>query len=84
MEEGEGGLKDPEKSRAPQENLQNQLTLGPWRLTETELTTKEIHGMHLGCSTYVIHVQLGLQVELLTSRSGPISDSAACLWTPAP
>ena len=40
VEEEEEGLKEQEKSRTLKENLQNQLTLDPWRLTETELASQ--------------------------------------------
>lgn len=52
MEEREERLKEPERSRAPQENLKSQLTCA---LTDTELPTGE-HAWVLGPHIHVTEV----------------------------
>ena len=76
LEERDDGLKEPERSRTPQENLQNQLTWAHKGLTETEPPSRK-HSLKRPKSfyTYVTDIQLGLHVGLLTAGAGNVSDS---------
>ena len=85
VEEGEEGLKEPERSRTPQENIQNQLTDthggSPLRLKQQAESMREtgLNPLHT-CNRYAAWSSYGI----LTAGAGAVSDSVASLWIPFP
>ena len=73
MEDGEEGLKEPERSRTQQENLQNQLT---WAHPGSQRLNHKAEGMHgtndLVPYTYVTDVHLGPHMGPLTAGTGAV------------
>jgi hypothetical protein len=68
---GGKGMREPERSRTPQENLQNQLTWAHGGSQRLSHQPKSMHGLDLG----PLHIW---------NRCAAVSDSVACLWIPFP
>jgi len=90
VEDGEEGLKKPERSRTPQEHLQNQLTWAHRDSKKLSHQPESMHKMDWALCPYIIVVQLGLHVGLLEWEQGlslttlpdfrPISPNLASLY----
>jgi hypothetical protein len=85
VEKEEEGFKEPERSRALQENLQNQITLGPQGLIEDQTTSQKACLLWTKTLwTYVTVLQLDLHMGSPTVGSGAVYDAVAYIWIPFP